>query len=169
MSTPVVHARSFPDGRWPTLAGQPTDFGVLSALSYRLGVTDGSTADPGNASSASLTSYGVVTDAFDDQAREIGLILAAHASVAARTVQERDALQQVEQHLRAALSSRDVIGQAKGILMERLQLTAEEAFDALRRSSQRLNEKLRDVAHRIAETGQFDRTDHPPFTGNPGR
>jgi hypothetical protein len=157
MTTPVVHARAFPDGRWPVLAGQPTDFGVQSALSCGLGVAGDPAADAGN---ASLTSYGVVTDAFDDRAREIGLILAAHATVAARAFQERDALQHIEQHLRAALSSRDVIGQAKGILMERLNLPAEEAFDALRRSSQHLNEKLRDVARRIADTGQFDPHQH---------
>ena len=73
---------------------------------------------------------------------------------------ERSALQQLEHNLNAALSSRDVIGQAKGILMERLNLPPEEAFDALRRSSQRLNEKLREVASRLAETGQFDRRGH---------
>src|SRR6478735_11601375 len=77
-----------------------------------------------------------------------------------RAVHERSALQQLEHNLNAALSSRDVIGQAKGILMERLNLPPEEAFDALRRSSQRLNEKLREVASRLAETGQFDRRGH---------
>jgi AmiR/NasT family two-component response regulator len=39
--------------------------------------------------------------------------------------------------------------------MERLHLTPEDAFDALRRSSQRLNVKLREVAARLAETGEF--------------
>ena len=50
--------------------------------------------------------------------------------------------------------SRDVIGQAKGILMERLKLTPEDAFDALRRASQRLNEKLRAVALTLAADGR---------------
>ncbi len=61
----------------------------------------------------------------------------------------------MSRHLHEALGSRDVIGQAKGILMERLRLTPEEAFDVLRRSSQRLNVKLREVAAALAETGEL--------------
>ncbi|GAA0476836.1 hypothetical protein Aca07nite_84930 [Actinoplanes capillaceus] len=53
-----------------------------------------------------------------------------------------------------ALSTRDVIGQAKGILMERQRLSAGEAFDLLRRVSQRLNRKLADVAEQLTETGE---------------
>ena len=52
--------------------------------------------------------------------------------------------------LQAALESRDVIGQAKGILMARQGLSADEAFDVLRRASQRTNRKLRDVAAEVA-------------------
>ena len=119
VDTPVVYAQSFPDARWPALASRPTEFGVQSVLSYSLTGTGRSTADSGT---GSLNSYGFVADAFDDEAQEIGLILAAHASVAARAVHERSALQQLEHNLNTALSSRDVIGQAKGILMERLNL-----------------------------------------------
>nr|WP_281376416.1 ANTAR domain-containing protein [Actinomycetospora corticicola] len=49
-----------------------------------------------------------------------------------------------------AVRSRDVIGQAKGILMERRGLSADEAFDTLRRTSQELNIKLRDLAATLA-------------------
>jgi AmiR/NasT family two-component response regulator len=56
------------------------------------------------------------------------------------------------------LLSRDVIGQAKGILMERLKITPEDAFDLLRRSSQSLNLKLRDVARGLAESGELGMT-----------
>jgi len=53
------------------------------------------------------------------------------------------------------LSTRDVIGQAKGILMERQRLSAGDAFDLLRRASQRLNRKLIDVAEHLTETGEL--------------
>ena len=43
--------------------------------------------------------------------------------------------------------------------MERLKITPEDAFDALRRSSNRLNEKLHAVAANLAETGEFDNRD----------
>jgi AmiR/NasT family two-component response regulator len=57
--------------------------------------------------------------------------------------------------LQEALLSRDVIGQAKGILMERLHLTSDQAFEQLRIASQQVNVKLRDLATRVAETGQW--------------
>jgi AmiR/NasT family two-component response regulator len=90
--------------------------------------------------------------------------LAAHASVAARVVDERSILWSLGRDLQQALLSRDVIGQAKGILMERLKITPEDAFDLLRRSSQHLNLKLRDVARGLAETGELrmTRTSRPP-------
>ena len=85
-----------------------------------------------------------------------GLILAAHASVGIQAVREREAFEQLGRQLHEALSSRDVIGQAKGILMERLRITPEDAFDTLRRASQRLNIKLRDIAERLAHSGSLD-------------
>ena len=54
-------------------------------------------------------------------------------------------------HLLDALASRDVIGQAKGILMARHGMTADQAFDDLRRASQRHGRKLGDVAADVVE------------------
>jgi hypothetical protein len=156
---PMVYAQSFPDERWPTLASRPTDFGVQSTLSYRLATSSSGTADSGG---GSLNSYGVIPYAFNDTAQEMGLILAAHASVAARAVNERSALQSLGHDLQQALLSRDVIGQAKGILMERLKITPEDAFDLLRRSSQHLNVKLRDAARGLTETGELRINDNLP-------
>jgi len=148
----LVYTPSFPDPRWPALGARPSEAGVNSAVSYSLD-------PPGPASetppSGSLSAYAGTADAFDDEAREIGLVLAAHAAVAVRAVGERDALERMGRQLRDALSSRDVIGQAKGILMERLRITPEDAFDTLRRSSQRLNVKLREIAEKLAETGEL--------------
>jgi hypothetical protein len=161
----MVYAQSFPDERWPTLASRPTESGVESALSYRLAAASSATANSGG---GSLNSYGVIPHAFNDTAQEIGLILAAHASVAARAVDERSTLQSLGRDLQQALVSRDVIGQAKGILMERLKVSPEDAFDLLRRSSQHLNLKLRDVARGLAETGEFrmTRSSRPPTSSD---
>lgn len=57
--------------------------------------------------------------------------------------------------LEEALLSRDVIGQAKGILMERLHLTSDQAFEQLRDTSQMLNRKVRDIAAELAQTGEW--------------
>ena len=58
-----------------------------------------------------------------------------------------------------ALASRDVIGQAKGILMARGAGTPNEAFDILRRASQRQNRKLREVAQDVIDARQADQDD----------
>jgi len=58
-------------------------------------------------------------------------------------------------NLLKALASRDVIGQAKGILMERLKLTADEAFDQLREASQHSNRKVAELAHVLTVTGEW--------------
>jgi hypothetical protein len=164
----VVYTPEFPDPRWPALGSRPAGAGVHSVVSYGLaasgfpasGFPASGWSAPGSLTGeplpGSLNAYATEAHAFDDAAREIGLILAAHAAVALRTVGERESLQQLGHQLHAALSSRDVIGQAKGILMERLRITPDDAFDLLRRSSQRLNVKLREVAQKLTETGELD-------------
>ena len=120
---PIVYTPGFPDPRWPALAARPTDSGVESVVSYRLTPSD---LDPADNFAGSLNAYARTPDAFDAEAQEIGLILAAHASVAAGAIRQREAVDALSRNLHEALSSRDVIGQAKGILMERLRITAEE-------------------------------------------
>ena len=92
--------------------------------------------------------------------------MAAHASMAARAVEERGNLQRLGNDLQQALLSRDVIGQAKGILMERLKITPEDAFDVLRHASQHLNVKLRELAREITETGELPKPAPSPSTRN---
>ena len=68
------------------------------------------------------------------------------------------ALSQADQtasNLRAALASNRQIGAAIGILMARLKITEDEAFDALRSASQHLHRKLRDVADEVVTTGDL--------------
>ena len=57
--------------------------------------------------------------------------------------------------LEEALLSRDVIGQAKGVLMERFHLTPDQAFEELRASSQKHNRKVRDIAAELSQTGEW--------------
>ncbi|MFY1689591.1 ANTAR domain-containing protein [Plantactinospora sp. WMMB782] len=53
------------------------------------------------------------------------------------------------------IGTRDLIGQAKGILMERYRLTADQAFVLLARTSQHTNVKVAEVARILAETGEL--------------
>ena len=147
--TAVVYTPSLPDPRWPALSDRPAASGVQSALSYRLTASRRAAEDP---LAGSLNNYARVPDAFDVEAQEIGFILAAHAAVAARAHSQREELEALGHGLFQALSSRDVIGQAKGMLMERLRVSPEDAFDLLRQTSQQLNVKLREVANTLTTT-----------------
>jgi AmiR/NasT family two-component response regulator len=65
------------------------------------------------------------------------------------------------ENLQIALSSREVIGQAEGILIERERFTPEEAFTVLRRASQNLNLRLRDLAQHVVDTGDVPKREKP--------
>jgi len=58
--------------------------------------------------------------------------------------------------LQTALESRAVIDQAKGILIERFELTADQAFEATAQVSMRTNTKVTDIAESLVRTGAFD-------------
>ena len=139
------------EDRWPAFARQAVEKGMMSLLSFRLFVEEDGF---GERTMGALNLYARKPAAYDETAREVGLILASHASVALAAAQALAQEREQVAHLDQALASRDVIGQAKGILMERERLTADQAFDLLRRASQNLNVKLRDVADRVAETGE---------------
>jgi hypothetical protein len=98
-----------------------------------------------------LNFYRRATGGFDRTDREAAVLLAAHVSTALAYVTVTEAAELRDTQFQIALDSRDVIGQAKGILMERRGLSADKAFDVLRRASQDLNVKLRDVAATLAE------------------
>ena len=72
-------------------------------------------------------------------------ILAAHLAVALDTVQ-------MEENLLRAQEAHMQVGQAVGLLMERYQLDADQAFSVLRRYSQDRQVKLRDVAADLLAT-----------------
>lgn len=98
-----------------------------------------------------LNFYRHATGGFGRAEREAALLLAAHVSTALAYVTVTEAAELQDVQFRTALDSRDVIGQAKGILMERRGLDAGAAFDVLRRASQDLNVKLRDVAATLSQ------------------
>ena len=87
----------------------------------------------------------------DETDRDLALVLAAHASTALAATMASTSAELEAAQLRQALKSRDVIGQAKGILMERRKIDADEAFEVLRSASQALNVKLAQVAQTLVE------------------
>jgi AmiR/NasT family two-component response regulator len=91
-----------------------------------------------------LNLYARTAGAFTDDSEHVGLLVAAHAAVAYSGAQ-------TEAQLRRAIGSRDLIGQAKGILMERFDVDADRAFAILVAFSQDSHVKLHEVADRLTQ------------------
>lgn len=122
------------EDRWPRYAPRAVELGIRTALGFQLSTSEGRLG--------ALDLYSERPHAFGERSRQVGTLFAAHASIAT-------AWARTEEQLREAVESRQVIGEAVGIVMERGRLTATEAFDELRRVSQSRNVKLRDVALRV--------------------
>jgi ANTAR domain len=137
--------------RWPVLAETAAQLGVASVLCHGLFVHRFEQWS----ALGTFSLYSATPDAFSEEDQDFGSILAAYLSVAMAMAQRREDVDRREAALHRGLGTRDVIGQAKGILMQRQGLTAGEAFDVLRRASQRLNRKIADVAVHLAETGEL--------------
>ncbi|ODU07144.1 MAG: hypothetical protein ABS81_02245 [Pseudonocardia sp. SCN 72-86] len=89
--------------------------------------------------------------ALDDADRDIAVVLAAHAAAVLHAYDDAETAARENRNLREALRNRDLIGQAKGILMEREGIDEDAAFAILRSVSQRMNVKLSDVARTVAD------------------
>jgi GAF domain-containing protein len=127
------------DPRWPELTRRAAgELGVMSMLCFQLYVHE---SDLG-----ALNLLARRPGAFTDESERIGLLFASHAAIAVAAAQDLD-------NIATALGSRDVIGQAKGILMERYKITAEMAFALLASASQHTNVKLYAVAENLTRTG----------------
>ena len=144
------------DPAYPQFGLQAAKLGIRSVLAVRL-ITDRHLG--------SLNLYAELPRAFGIIDRAKAVILASHASIALDAAETRaNDSATSERHLHDALASRGIIGQAQGILMERERITADQAFQVLRRASQDLNVKLRDIAQRLVDTGADPRprTSSPP-------
>ncbi|MDQ3642313.1 MAG: GAF and ANTAR domain-containing protein [Actinomycetota bacterium] len=123
--------------RWPQFSTRAhEETGINSILSIRLFMEEDTMG--------SLNMYSTARDAFDDSDVALGTVFAVHASVAMSASRQQETLEQKAE-------TRDVIGQAKGILMARSGASDDEAFAMLKAASQRMNVKLRDIAQQIVE------------------
>ena len=91
-----------------------------------------------------LTLYSQHTEAFTERLEDLALALGAHAAIALSDARRSD-------QFHHGLASRDIIGQAKGMIMERYHIGAAKAFGLLTRLSQEANTPLADVARRLVE------------------
>jgi GAF domain-containing protein len=127
--------------RWPQYAPAAVERGVLSSLSFKLYTAE--------RTAGALNLFSFRSDVWDTEAETIGSVFAAHAAAAIMAGRHG-------QQMQSALSTRDRIGQAKGIIMERYGVDELRAFDLLRRLSQESQVKLVDIAQRVIDTRSDD-------------
>jgi GAF domain-containing protein len=137
------------EDRWPQWAARARDLGVNSSLSIGLPVQDTVTG--------ALNVYATTPEAFDDDAVVLGQTFAGYAAVALANAHLYDTTATLAQQMQAAMDSRAVIEQAKGIIMGERRCTAEEAFSILTKVSQDTNRKVRDVAAALVARAAQDR------------
>jgi GAF domain-containing protein len=125
------------DPRWPRFGAAAAELGVRSMISFQL------IADDRELGSLSLLA--TQPHAFDERAVVLGKLFASHAAIALHC-------STTEAGLETALAGRDVIGQAKGILMQRDGVDADRAFKMLVEASQQSNMKLLAVAEWLVST-----------------
>lgn len=136
----VVVADLHRDGRWPTLQQAAAELGVISMVCLPLRIEERTTG--------ALSLYSGRRAVFDDVELEFVNLFATMAALALAEAQRAS-------QLRTAMTSRDVLGQAKGILMERLRIDADEAFRRLSEASQVTNTKVATVAEHLVRTGEL--------------
>ncbi|MGO4446594.1 GAF and ANTAR domain-containing protein [Mycobacterium sp. 2YAF39] len=125
------------EDRWPQYAPAVVELGVLSGLSVKLYTAD--------RTAGALNLFAFEANAFDADDETVATILAAHAAAAILASRQGEQLQ-------SALSTRDRIGQAKGIIMERYGVDDLRAFEMLKQLSQDSNTRLADVAQQVVDT-----------------
>lgn len=127
--------------RWPEFTPAALAAGAAGMLSFQLFVEGDNLG--------ALNLFSRTPGAFDDESEHIGLMFAAHAAVAYAAAQKMAGMSRV-------VESRQLIGQAQGILMQRHKLTPDQAFALLARVSQHRNTKLREVAEGLVLSGRLD-------------
>jgi GAF domain-containing protein len=129
------------DPRWPRWGPAVAErYGVGSMLSLLL-------YTHGDAFGA-INLYGNRPAAYRSEDLIVAQSLAAHLAVAVAGGREID-------QRAIAMVNRTVIGQAEGILMERLKVTADHAFELLRLESVHANIRLIRVAEELTRTGHW--------------
>lgn len=136
--------------RWPRFAPAATRRGVSSMMAVELFREPGTTG--------ALNMYAADPGAFDRDSREVGALFASHAAIALFGAQRAE-------NLTARAASRDLIGQAKGVLMARHQVDDHEAFQMLVRASNDRRTKLTDLAREITDAARHGHTPPGPTSG----
>ncbi|WP_445169928.1 GAF and ANTAR domain-containing protein [Mycolicibacterium sp. Dal123E01] len=131
----LVHEKRWPRFRAEALESTP----VRSIMAFQLFLT--------GKSMGALNVFAERPNAFDNRTRQLGTLFAAHSALLWEAAQRETQFQE-------ALASRDIIGQAKGLIMERYSKDSDQAFEMLRQLSHDTNVPLAEVAAKVVDAAQ---------------
>jgi GAF domain-containing protein len=137
------------ESRWRDYSQRAAEAGNLSSLSVPL------TIDEDEQVSGALNFYARIPNGFDHDSRSAAQAFGSYAAVATGNMYAYQSARGMADNLQAALESRAVIDQAKGILIERHKLTPDQAFQLLAQVSMNANQRVRDVADHLVHTGEL--------------
>jgi GAF domain-containing protein len=140
------------DQRWPRWGPRAAALGVGSVLAIRLATHEETIG--------ALNLYAERPGSFTPDDVDVALIFASHAADAMNAARLVTGLQ-------TAVRTRHSIGVAQGILMQRYDISMEQAFEVLRRYSSHANIKLRELADLVIGGGRLPDVEEQDSLGTP--
>ena len=142
---PVLVEDLATDPRWPRFGRFASELGIKSSYSIPMKMAG---------EVIGILNLYSVDDPFGPEDERTGAMFAQHAAAAVRHTTAFAKTREIIANLHRALETRDIIGAAVGIIMHRDGTSMDEAFDRLKKLSQRENVRLRDIAERML--GEFE-------------
>lgn len=139
-----VRVDDLPDSRWPEWSAAVSPLLIRSTLSAPLVA--------GDTAFGAMKVYSEQPHVFGEREERLLTLFAAQAAIPLANMQSLEKAQQLSAGLREALNSRQVIGQAMGIVMAPGGIDETAAFAQLVALSQQQNKKLRDVAEGLVRS-----------------
>jgi GAF domain-containing protein len=135
------------EARWPDYTAYAVEQGMLSSLSVPLPITEGI--------AGAVNVYARKPNAFDEASRSVATRFAGYASAVAANMYAYEEARDLVEHLERRVESRAVVERARGMLMERHGLTAEQAKQVLARVARYADSRVKDVAAGLVRTGEL--------------
>ena len=136
------------EGRWPLFRGPAAALGALSMLCTPVVI--------GGSAAGSLCMISKTAGTFDGQAGDLAAVFAEHAAIALAGAE-------LTRLMRESLNTQVLFAQAKGIIMERHQVTSDAAFAMLSRAARYSRTTLRGAAAEVCLTGHLPGNSNPPI------
>ncbi len=143
----MVHVDDYEtETRWPAFVTEVrAHTPVRSSMSFQLYRSE--------TTMGAINMHSSRANVFTPESEEVGLAFATHAALAVYSSRRDD-------QFASALASRDTIGQAKGMIMERFNIDAIQAWELIRKLSQDANIRVFELAQQLIDA------DHPPRPRN---